>query len=147
MKTVIISIIGLLIGCSSGACGAEVDKSVKLDMDAVVAIREASEKYGINAQDLIRIAYVESRYNQAAIRVNKNATVDIGMFQVNSVHWSRECRGIDVTKVEGNAMCEAKLLSAHKKHSKTDKNWLGRYHSKTPSKKKLYMELLARAGE
>lgn len=115
----------------------------KLTMESMRAMVQAANQYRVDVQSLVSIARVESHYNQGARRVNKNSTVDVGMFQVNSVHWKRECKGIDVTKLQGNAECAAKLIAMHAKHASTDKNWLGRYHSKTESKKLLYIQLLA----
>lgn len=138
----------LLIACILSLCFAwcACAADSKLSIEAVRAIVDASNKYGIDAQALVKIGYVESRYNQAAIRVNKNHTVDIGMFQVNSVHWSKECKGIDVTTLQGNADCAAKIIAGHAKHAKTDSAWLGRYHSKTISKKLFYSKQLDKVG-
>lgn len=101
-------------------------------------IYKAAAKHNLDAQDLIRIAYLESSFKVDAIRVNKNKTVDFGLFQINSVHWSTTCKGLDIFKVDGNINCAAKLLKMHKKHETTDMHWIGRYHSKTPSLKVKY---------
>jgi hypothetical protein len=42
----------------------------------------------------------------------------------------------------GNVRCAAKLIQTAHIHAYHDKNWLGRYHSKTPSKKVIYFKLL-----
>lgn len=136
MRTLIL--IGMIFGVSAYA-----GDNVKPSKAAIKAMLKASEKYGIDAQDLVRIAYVESRYKTDAIRNNTNGTVDVGMFQVNSVHWSTTCKGIDVLTLQGNAYCAAKILAKHAKHAETDANWLGRYHSKTKALKLQYVEKLA----
>lgn len=96
----------------------------------------------IDSNDLIRIAYVESKFKQNAVRTNSNGTVDYGMFQINSVHWSTTCRYMNVMTFEGNVRCAAKLVQEAQIHSKRDVLWLGRYHSKTPSKKIKYSKQL-----
>lgn len=107
-------------------------------------IFEAADKYKLNADRLVRIAYVESRFKHDAIRQNKNGTIDIGYFQINSIHWHTTCKEYDVTQFKGNAMCAAKLLAMHKlSASHKDKLWPSRYHSKTPSKKAAYARKLA----
>lgn len=139
MKTfIILNLIALALAATAIA-----GDDVKPSKAAVKAMLKASSKFGIDAQDLVRIAYVESRFKQDAMRSNKNGTVDVGMFQVNSVHWSTTCRGFDVLTLQGNAYCAAKIIAAHAKHAATDPNWLGRYHSKTKAKKLQYVELLA----
>lgn len=138
----------LLIACILSLCFTWCASAAdsKLSIDAVRAIVQAANAYGIDAQALVKIGYVESRYNQGAIRHNKNGTIDVGMFQVNSVHWSKECKGLDVTTLQGNADCAAKLIAGHATHAATDSAWLGRYHSKTPSKKLYYAKQLDKAG-
>lgn len=105
-------------------------------------ILKASETYKLNATKLVQIAYVESRFNHSALRKNTNGTIDIGMFQINSIHWNTTCREFNVSKLEGNSMCAAKLLSLHKISASKDPNWVGRYHSKTPSRKLIYANKL-----
>lgn len=105
-------------------------------------ILKSADAYKLNALKLTQIAYVESRFNQSAIRKNVNGTIDIGMFQINSVHWNTTCKEFDVTKLEGNSLCAAKLLSLHKISESKDPNWVARYHSKTPSKKLIYANKL-----
>ena len=142
MKLLIACILSLCFAYA--ACAADTAKPAMAD---IIAMVKASEKYGIDVQALVKIGYVESRYNQAAIRVNKNGTIDVGMFQVNSVHWSKECKGLDVTTLQGNADCAAKIIAGHAIHAAADKDWLGRYHSKTPSKKRGYARQLAKVGK
>jgi len=127
MKHLIIAL--LLINSASGA---------PLKESSLKAIYVAAKTYNVDAQDLVRIAFLESSFNEHAKRVNKNNTIDFGLFQINSVHWSTTCKQYDIFKVTGNTLCAAKLLAQAKKHATTDKHWKGRYHSKTPSKKQLY---------
>lgn len=114
----------------------------KISPTTIKIIYEAARKNKIDAQLLIRIAYTESRFKESAIRVNKNGTIDYGMFQINSVHWSTMCKELDITTLKGNTACAAKLISLIKSKHGNDPHWIGRYHSKTPSKKLKYFKLL-----
>lgn len=105
-------------------------------------INKVAHAHGIDSQDMVRIAAIESRFDQGARRVNRNGTVDVGMFQVNSVQWDTVCKGLDVFNLKGNAECAARIIAGHKKHASNDAAWLGRYHSKTPSKKLAYYNRL-----
>ena len=105
-------------------------------------IRKVAHKHHLDTQSLLAIASVESNFDQGARRLNKNHTVDVGMFQVNSVHWDTTCKGLDVLKLRGNLECAARIIEGHQGHAASDKAWLGRYHSKTPSKKLAYYKLL-----
>lgn len=120
------------------ACAVQPNKAV------VKIIVRAALEYHVDAQDLVKIAYTESKFKADAVRSNKNGTVDYGMFQVNSVHWSTTCKGMQVMQLRDNARCAAKILSRIKvKYSNSDIQWLGRYHSGTPSKKAFYYQLLS----
>jgi hypothetical protein len=41
---------------------------------------------GLNVDTADRIISCESKFNVNAINVNKNSTVDVGIFQINSIH-------------------------------------------------------------
>lgn len=139
MKYIILTFI---MGCFLTICDASEQGPSK---DAVKAIYKAATKYDVDAQDLVRIAFVESRFKVDAKRVNPNGTIDYGMFQINSVHWTTTCKGLDIMTLEGNAFCAAKLLSSAMRHAGKDKQWIGRYHSNTPKRKRFYAKLLAKA--
>lgn len=120
------------------ACAVQPDKAI------VKVIYRAAAEFHVNAQDLVRIAYTESKFKPDAVRSNKNGTIDYGMFQVNSIHWTTTCKAMKVMQIRDNARCAAKILADIKQHhSHTDTQWLGRYHSKTPSKKAKYCQLLS----
>lgn len=115
----------------------------KPSFETAKLIYRVAKRYNINAQDLVNIAYTESRFNNNSIRYNKNGTIDVGMFQINSVHWTTTCSKLNIYKLEDNAACAAIIISKLKaKHSIRDKQWLGRYHSATKSKKLHYLVLL-----
>lgn len=112
---------------------------------AIKLIQRTAAAHGLSADDMYRIAWVESRFKANAVRKNRNGTTDIGMFQINSVHWHSTCRHLAVDTPKGNVECAALLLKLHRKYAVTDSQWIGRYHSKTPSKKRTYIKLLQRA--
>jgi hypothetical protein len=111
-----------------------------------LAIDKAAQKYNIESQDLRLIAAVESSYSvNPKINENRNKTIDMGPFQVNSIHKNTTCKMFNIETLDGNVLCAAKLIAMHKKHKGTDFYWLARYHSKTPKYKKIYQEKLEKA--
>lgn len=123
-----------------------VQADVKPSKEVLSAIYNASQQYNIDINLMFRIAYIESHFNSNAIRHNKNNTIDYGLFQINSVHWQHICKEYNIMNIKGNSLCAAKLLSIAKKHKDRDNRWPARFHSKTPSKKKLYFEKIAKAN-
>lgn len=105
-------------------------------------IYQAAHHFGVDADTLIKIAYVESRFDATAERVNGNGSIDYGMFQINSVHWSKDCKHFNVLTLRGNALCAAKLLRVAKRHA-ADRFWIGRYHSTTLRRKRAYYRLVS----
>ena len=122
----------------------KVRAEVPIKQHQLTVINEAAIAYGVSPDKLVRIAYVESRFNENAIRHNRNGTTDIGIFQINTVHISRTCKEYNIGTLYGNTYCAAKLLAIHKKHKYKDSKWHARFHSKTPSlKHKYYLKLQA----
>lgn len=140
-KTVLIILIALALVLMSNIAMAK-SKKIYPKMSHLKIINDIAIKYNLEANDLLKIAYVESKFKQDAVRVNTNGTTDIGMFQINSIHWTGKCKDLDVFKLKGNAECAARLLKKHSKKKNQDAEWIGRYHSKTPSLKKKYVKLL-----
>lgn len=132
MKQVNVIIFGIILLMSLIA------QSNDLTPQRVQMLYNIAKEAKIDSNDLISVAYVESRFKMNAIRNNRNGTIDIGMFQINSVHWSTTCKAYNVMSFTGNARCAAKLIQSAKMHSSHDSMWLARYHSKTHSKKALY---------
>lgn len=44
---------------------------------------------GENCDILVNLAYCESKLDKEAYNVNTNGTIDLGLFQINSVHYGR----------------------------------------------------------
>jgi hypothetical protein len=105
------------------------------------------QEYRLPRGVLLKIATIESNVNpKAPMRVNKNGTKDVGMFQINSVHWHTTCKAFNVFELSGNARCAALLVARHRTKAGVDEHWVARYHSKTPRYKLIYarkLEMLA----
>ncbi len=136
MKRINLIVFGIVLLTSLMAYSSD------LTPQRVQLIYKVAKQANIDPNDLIRIAYVESRFKVNAVRANSNGTIDYGMFQINSVHWDTTCKGINVMEFKGNVRCAAKLIQQAQLHSHNDKHWIGRYHSKTHSKKIFYSNLL-----
>jgi len=106
------------------------------------AIIYASEMYEIDALELTAIGIVETGLGKySAIKKNSNGTYDRGIFQINTVNYSK-CVEYNLDSPEGSALCAAKLLSKIKSYRA---DYLGVYHSKTPSKKTKYLNKISQA--
>ena len=101
------------------------------------AIAQAGAAYRVDPLELTAIAIVETGLGKyAQPRVNRNGTVDRGLFQINTVNYAR-CVEYNLDTPEGSALCAAKLLSTIRQRRA---DYLGSYHSKTPSKKEKYLK-------
>ena len=106
--------------------------------DVVSAIVEASRTFGIPVKELTAIGILETGLGKYhAEKPNKDGTIDQGIFQVNTVNVPK-CLGFDLNTAMGSAYCAAKLLRDIKGRHASD--YLGRYHSKTPSRKTRYQK-------
>ncbi len=112
-------------------------------LEQVKYFREAALKYKVPVNKLVKIAYIESRFKADAVRYNKNNTMDVGVMQINSIHWDTTCKVYDVTTIKGNIMCGAKILASHKWRATKDDCWVAVFHSKTPKFKQRYCNKLA----
>ncbi len=101
------------------------------------AIQKASSTFHVNSLELTAIGIIETGLGKYShIHRNSNGTVDRGIFQINTVN-EVVCVEYNLDSPEGSALCAAKLLSQIKtKHN----DYLGRYHSKTPTKKAIYLK-------
>lgn len=105
-------------------------------------LKKVCKEYKVSYNDMMRIAFIESSFRADALNKNKNGTVDVGLFQINSIHHNTTCAGLNVYTVKGNVYCAVKLVAGLKKYKAVDKHWLARYHSKTRSKKLAYVNKL-----
>ena len=101
------------------------------------AIISASNKYKLDPLELTAIAIIESglgKYSRST--PNRDGTFDKGLFQINTIN-QKTCKDYNLDTTEGSSLCAALLISRHKRYHK---DYLGMYHSKTPSKKQLYLK-------
>ena len=92
--------------------------------------------FNVKPTHLAAIAIVESGFGRyARTRLNRNGTIDRGVFQINSVN-NKKCAAFNLDTVEGNAFCAAFILS----HMPD----VASYHSRTPSKKMIYSKKIAK---
>ena len=120
-----------------------IDMTIYLYDEIITPIRRACYDNGYMEQcvsDLWAISEVESHNNIDAIRVNTNNTVDLGKFQINSIH------KVELTCLTDHYCSADWVVNKLEQHGyNIDRmNALGSYHSKTPSLKAIYIEKLER---
>lgn len=109
-------------------------------------VSQAAAHHSVNSWVLRAIIKVESNFNAKAINRNKNGTVDVGIAQMNSMHF-KELKKHDITQETLLDACNASYVAAWhlakqlKVHGNT---WYGiaSYHSATPCFNKRYKSLL-----
>lgn len=99
-------------------------------------VAKASEFHRVNAQILAAILRHESRLRPDAVRANSNGSLDVGIAQVNSVHWADLARfGIgprDLLNPCVSTFVAGWQLS--RQMARFGNTWyaVGAYHSRTP---------------
>lgn len=107
----------------------------------VNSILVASQTYNVDALELTAIGIVETGLGKyIKTRKNTNGTHDKGLFQINTVNHSK-CVEYNLDSPEGSSLCAAKLLSTIKTKRS---DYLGVYHSKTPTKKMIYLKKISK---
>lgn len=142
----------LLLVCCSWA-GAQVpadgEAVIRQDIPAQGATRcvaAAAQYHAVNPWALAAILKVESGFNAGAVNRNPNNTVDVGMAQINSMHFAELGRyGIAPEKLMDG--CVATYVAAWHlaKQMRTYGNtWfgIGSYHSATPCFNTRYVGLV-----
>ena len=89
----------------------EIPNPVDLETDTEKYIYEV---FGIEDYKIaIAIAKSESGLREGAFNINSNGTIDVGIFQINSVHFNKEfCTLKDVSTIKGNIDCAYELYKA-----------------------------------
>lgn len=114
----------------------------------------AAQRHGVNPKILKAILQVESGMRADVVNHNRNGTIDVGMAQINSIHFPELAQwGITPSKLMDPCVAThvaAWLLKRNLlRHGNT---WFGvaAYHSATPEHNLRYQELvrreMARAG-
>lgn len=103
-----------------------------------IAIAKAAHKYNLDVRLMRAIANVETNMGTTKlIRQNKNGTIDVGVFQINTVSF-KLCKDLNILLMQGNADCAARILAHHKRTYRGQFPYWVAYHSKTPSRAAQY---------
>lgn len=103
----------------------------------VDCILEAAQCFQINPLVIKAIIWQESKNRQQALNRNKNSTVDVGVMQINTVHFKAlKNLGIDETQLRenrcANVFSGAWILKQSIERYGYTWEGIGNYHSKTP---------------
>lgn len=89
------------------------------DIPNPVDLQTDTEKYiyevfGIdNYKVAIAVARAESGLREDAININSNNTIDVGTFQINSIHFKKAgCSLKEVSTMQGNVLCAKSIFDA-----------------------------------
>ena len=110
-------------------------------------IHEAAQCFKINPLIIKAIIWQESNNRQHAVNFNKNKTQDIGIMQINSIHFdSLKSLGISEQALRKNS-CANVFSGSWILNKVTQDNgysWegIGKYHSKTPYYRDRYVSRL-----
>jgi soluble lytic murein transglycosylase-like protein len=108
----------------------------------------AAQRHGVNPKILKAILQVESGMRADVVNHNRNGTIDVGMAQINSIHFP-ELAQWGITPSQLMEPCVATHVAAwHLKRSllRHGNTWFGvaAYHSATPEHNLRYQELVRR---
>jgi lysozyme-related protein Hpa2 len=110
-------------------------------------IADAAARHGVNGDVLRAIGWQESRLQAAALGHNANGTIDIGAFQVNSIHLRELARyGIDRAALhDGCVSAEVAAWHYRRQVDRLGDTWsaVGAYHSVTPFRAAGYANRIA----
>lgn len=71
------------------------------------------DTFGLHCREAIAIAKAESGMREGALNINTNNTVDVGLFQINSIHFTKQgCSLKEVSTLEGNVKCAKQIYDA-----------------------------------
>lgn len=84
----------------------KVKKDLQIDMMSDIE-KYICQKFGVaNCLTAIAVAKAESGLQEDRYNINKNGTIDIGIFQINEVHWKKEgCKPKDLFDGFKNVDC------------------------------------------
>jgi hypothetical protein len=110
-------------------------------------IDDAAARHQVNALVLRAIGWQESRLQPEALARNANGSVDMGAFQINSVHLSELGRyGIDrAALADGCVSADVAAWHYRRQVDRHGDNWLavGAYHSQTSARAAWYANQVA----
>ena len=98
-------------------------------------IADAADRHGVNGDVLRAIGWQESHLQPAAVGHNANGTLDLGAFQINSIHLPELARhGIGATALaDGCVSAEVAAWHYRRQVDRWGNTWAaaGAYHSRT----------------
>lgn len=110
-------------------------------------IDDAAARHHVNALVLRAIGWQESRLQPQALGHNANGSIDLGAFQINSVHLSELGRyGIDRAALsDGCTSAEVAAWHYRRQVEQQGNSWqaVGAYHSSTPARAAWYANRIA----
>ncbi len=110
-------------------------------------IADAAARHQVNADVLRAIGWQESRLQPAAIGRNANGSVDVGAFQINSVHLG-ELRGFGIDRAalaDGCVSADVAAWHYRRQVERLGNGWqaVGAYHSRTAALAAGYADRIA----
>ena len=87
-----------------------IPKALDQDYDELNSIeKKLCDKFGMyNCKTIVAIQHCENgKQNPEATNINTNNTIDVGIMQINSIHWNKDyCYGLhDLTEIDNNIQC------------------------------------------
>jgi len=108
-------------------------------------IAQAAQCFQVNPLLIKAIIWHESKNQPQAVNINKNRTVDVGIMQINTVHFSSlKARGIDEQRIRQDSC--ANVFSGtwilKQKIEQYGYSWdgIGSYHSSTAMPREKYVQ-------
>ena len=75
--------------------------------------KKICDTFGLHCREAIAIVKAESGMREDAMNINTNGTVDLGLFQINSIHYKKVgCSLKEVTTIDGNIKCAKQIYDA-----------------------------------
>lgn len=139
-----------ILGCSTGLGHARLPQNVPrpapFTTEVERCILPAAHHHQVNQYILRAILKVESNLNPTAVGKNDNGTIDVGIGQMNSMHF-KELRKHGVTPDDLRDACVGTYVAAwhlSKEIARHGNTWFGiaAYHSTTPYFNRRYQILL-----
>jgi soluble lytic murein transglycosylase-like protein len=128
----------VLAGSSMHAAAQEVGEigAFAPSPDPADCITDAARYHGVSPPVLRAILWHESRFKAHAVGKNPNGTVDVGIAQINSMHFERP-RGKGITPQDLKDACVGSYVAAWHLRQQINtygNTWfaVGAYHSRTP---------------
>lgn len=75
--------------------------------------KQICDTFGLHCREAIAVAKAESGMRESAFNINTNDTIDVGLFQINSIHFGKTgCSLKEVSTVTGNIKCAKQIFDA-----------------------------------